>query len=281
MNSDLRDTFSATAIGRIIGEQSTSVCLSTEQAYQNDWLRFSQWCLDNDREELPAHPKTVSLFVRSEQEAGVGMATLNRRVAAISYMHRNADLPSPLAHDEAQLIREVLSRPKGRPRRGTQKPSIRIWRDVFEAIPASDLEGLRDRALLSLHVSAAFRLAELSRLSAGQIRFDRSSAQIQLGRFRSHTARGASAITITDDTHFLPVLHLRRWMEASEPEERMLFLQCNGDRVTGQSLSEDEIAAIMAARVTATGYLAKGVKSGRFQVEEGPAGGAHGTPLSN
>lgn len=281
MNNYVRDTFFAAVQGRVIGEESTSIRLSTEQAYQHDWFRFSQWCLDNDQDELPAHPKTLSLFLKSEQDAGAGTATLNRRVAAISYMHRNADLPSPLAHDEAQLIREVLTRPKARPRRGVQKPSIRLWRDVLEAIPASDLEGLRDRALLSLHVSAAFRLAELARLSAGQVRFDRSSAQIHLGRFRSHTARGASAITLTDDTHLVPVSRLRRWMAASEAADGALFLCCDGDRVTGQPLSEDEIAAIMAARVTATGYLAKGVKSGLFQVEEGAPGGARSEDLSS
>ncbi len=281
MNNYLRDTFFVAAHGRIIGDESTSVCFTTEQVYQRDWLRFSQWCLDRNLDELPAHPHTVSLFLGSEQEAGAAVATLNRRVAAISYMHRNAGLPSPLAHQEAQLIREVLSRPKARRRRGAQKPAIRIWHDVLEAIPESDLEGLRDRALLSLHAAAAFRLMELSRLSAGQVRFDRFSAQINLGRFRSHTARGVSAITITDDTHLLPALHLRRWMDASAAEERLLFVQCSGDQLTGQPLSEDEIAAIMAARVTAAGYLAKGVKSGRFQVEEGPGGEARGTPLSH
>ncbi|HEX3984630.1 MAG TPA: site-specific integrase, partial [Acidisoma sp.] len=155
MNNSIRDAFFTALDGRIHSEESTSVSLATEQAYQHDWNRFSQWCLDQESIELPAHPKTVSLFLRSEQEAGAGAATLNRRVAAISYMHRNANLPPPLAHGEAALIREVLARPKTSVRRrSAQRPGIENWRLVLEAIPEIDPEDLRDRALVALHVSA-------------------------------------------------------------------------------------------------------------------------------
>lgn len=270
MNHYVRDAFVASIPGRPRGEELTSVSQTTEQAYQYDWLRFSQWCLEHKHVELPAHPSAVAHFLQTETAAGAGMATLNRRVAAISYMHRAAGLPTPLAHGDAQIIRDFLIRPSSpRPRRGPRKRSCDLWQEVLQATPETEIEGLRDRALIALHVSAAFRLLELARLTVGQIRLDRASAQINLGRFRSHTARGSSAITVIDDAPITPVSHLRAWMEASGALTGPLFRHCAAEGVTMAGLEEDDVARIMAARITAAGHLPKRIAGGQIQVREG------------
>jgi site-specific recombinase XerC len=139
-----------------------------------------------------------------------------------------------------------------------------------EAIGEDAPEDLRDRALLSLHVSGAFRLVELARLSFAQVRFDRSSAQIHLGRFRSHTARGSSAITIMDDQLLNPVSHLRRWMEACPEQTGSLFRHAGQGRITDQALTESEIAAIIGRRANTCGYDAKAPDGGGlFQIKTG------------
>lgn len=236
----------------------SSVSLTTEQVYQYDWSRFSKWCIENEEQELPAHPKALSRFLQSEKAAGSGMATLNRRIAAISYMHRNNDLPSPLSHEDAALIRAIVAPPKAATRRRlVKKPAIQTWQEIVAAIGDEKPEDLRDRALLSLHVSGAFRLVELARLAFGQVRFDRSSAQIHLGRFRSHTARGSSAITLMDDQHLSPVSHLRCWMDACPLHTGSLFRHTADHRITDQPLSEAEIAAIITDRAKALGYAVK------------------------
>ena len=270
MNHYAREAFFTTLPGRPRGEDLSTVSQTTEQAYQYDWLRFSQWCLQHDHLELPAHPATVAHFLHGETAAGAGMATLNRRVAAISYMHRNAGLPTPLAHGDAQIIRDSLVRPSSlRTPRGPRRRSSDLWHAVLQATPETELDGLRDRALIALHVSAAFRLLELARLTVGQIRLDRASAQINLGRFRSHTARGSSAITVIDDAPLTPVSHLRAWMEASEALSGPLFRHCAEEAVTDQGLDEDEVARIMAARISAAGHLPRRSPGGLIQVQEG------------
>jgi integrase len=270
LNHYARDTLFTAIPDRPHGQDFSSVSLSTERTYQYDWLRFCQWCLDHDRVELPAHPATVASFLQGEKETGAGMATLNRRVAAISYMHRNAGLPTPLSHGDAQIIRDFLVRPSARrPRRGAQRRSVDLWHEVLDRTAETELESLRDRALIALHVSAAFRLLELSRLTVGQIRLDRASAQINLGRFRSHTARGSSAITVIDDAPLTPVSHLRAWMETSEALTGQLFRRCTDEAATDEGLGEEEIAGIMTARITAAGHLARRVAGGLIQVREG------------
>ncbi|MCB8879594.1 hypothetical protein ACELLULO517_05060 [Acidisoma cellulosilytica] len=270
MNNFTRDMFFTATEGRTRAEGSSSIGAATEQAYQHDWMRFSQWCAENHESELPAHPRSVSLFLASEKGTGAGLATLNRRIAAISYMHRNNDLPSPMIHEEAPLIRAMIARPKVTTvRRIVQRPSIHIWQEIVEAIGEDAPEDLRDRAILSLHVSGAFRLLELARLAFPQVRFDRSSAQIHLGRFRSHTARGSSAITIMDDQLLNPVSHLRRWMDACPTQSGSLFRHAGDGRITDKPLTESEIAAIITGRANASGYDAKPPEGGGlFQVRQ-------------
>lgn len=266
----VRDSFPTVLPGRPRGEEFSSVSLTTEQAYMHDWGRFTQWCLAHGSAELPAHPRAVLSFLESEKRAGAGMATLNRRVAAINYMHRNIGMPSPLAHEDAQVIRDLLVRPSGlRPRRTPRKRSVDLWQEVLEAIPQSDRRGLRDRALIALHVSAAFRLLELSRLTIGQVRLDRASAQINLGRFRSHTARGSSAITVIDDAPITPVSQLRIWMEACGALSGPLFRRLAEEGVTDQGLTEDEIAAVMTTRILAAGHQPRRGAGGLIQLREG------------
>lgn len=275
MNKYARESFLAPLEEHALNEMSSSVSSATEQAYQHDWNRFSRWCLANDVSELPAHPKTVAAFLEGEQAAGAGPATLNRRVAAISYMHRNASLVPPLAHAEADLIRAALLRPKAAaPRRAAKRPGVENWRAVMDAVTGQEADALRDRALIALHVSAAFRLLELARLTVGQVRLDRNSAQIHLGRFRSHTARGSSAITVMDDMALAPVSHLRLWMEAGGSRQGSLFHRCSAQGLEDQPLSEAEIGAIMAARARAAGYALRRAAGGLFQPEPLMAEGA-------
>ncbi|MCB8877234.1 tyrosine-type recombinase/integrase [Acidisoma silvae] len=253
-------------------EGAPAIGAATEQAYQHDWMRFSQWCAEHDVSELPAHPQAVASFLESEKGTGAGIATLNRRIAAISYMHRSNQLPSPMTHEEASVIRAMIARPKvPTVRRTVQRPSIQIWQEIVEAIGEDTPLELRDRALISLHVSGAFRLIELARLSYAQVRFDRSSAQIHLGRFRSHTARGSSAITIMDDQLLNPVSHLRRWMDACPTPNGSLFRQADGGRISDQPLAESEIALIIAGRAGFCGYDAKAPDGGGlFQIRARP-----------
>lgn len=268
MNNFTRDTFFIATEGFTPSDNAASIGAATEQAYQYDWTRFSSWCARHNEIELPAHPRAVSLFLESEKGAGAGLATLNRRIAAISYMHRNNDLPSPMAHEEAPLIRAMVARPKvPTTRRVVQRPGVRIWQEIVEAIGEDGPEDLRDRALVALHVSGAFRLIELARLTFPQVRFDRSSAQIHLGRFRSHTARGSSAITIMDDQLLNPVSHLRRWMDACPAQIGSLFRHAADNRITNDAMSEGEIADVIARRAAESGYEAKAPEGGGlFQI---------------
>ena len=84
---------------------------ATERAYRSDWADFSGWCGRAGLSPLPATPATVGAYL-SARAGELKVATLNRRVAAITVVHRTAGLG--LAGGKLTIYlswREVFTRP--------------------------------------------------------------------------------------------------------------------------------------------------------------------------
>jgi hypothetical protein len=71
---------------------------NTIRAYKADFTIFAAWCDAHNQPPLPASPKTVADFLR-DQSASAKSATISRRRAAISRVHRLLKLANP-APDE-------------------------------------------------------------------------------------------------------------------------------------------------------------------------------------
>ena len=90
---------------------------ATLRAYKSDWRLFCAWCGENGYRPLPAAPATVAAFLTLLAERGfvpaeprrtkrgtvlerrdpvpLGRATVGRRLAAIVFAHRAADMEPP------------------------------------------------------------------------------------------------------------------------------------------------------------------------------------------
>ena len=67
---------------------------STRKAYGTDYRIFKAWCDARGVSALPAAPETVASYLASQ--AGTSKpSTLGRRVAAIRYAHKLANLETP------------------------------------------------------------------------------------------------------------------------------------------------------------------------------------------
>ena len=66
---------------------------ATIKAYRSDLRDFSAWCASQGAlEPLPAIPETVSAYLAHLADRGLSASTVSRRLAAISYAHRQAGL---------------------------------------------------------------------------------------------------------------------------------------------------------------------------------------------
>ena len=69
--------------------------LSTRKAYGTDFRLFKAWCEVRGVSSLPASPETVAAFLAAVTGNGTKPSTLARRVAAIRYAHKLAQLDTP------------------------------------------------------------------------------------------------------------------------------------------------------------------------------------------
>src|SRR5665213_3630036 len=74
----------------------------TLSGYTSDLRMFALWCKARDLPWLPADPEAVASFVDDEARIK-SIATIKRRISAIKFAHRIADLPSPIERSVVHL----------------------------------------------------------------------------------------------------------------------------------------------------------------------------------
>ncbi len=79
--------------GTVINDQTQSPI--PRSRYRSDWTEFSTWCTTNGIDPLPAAAASVTGYLTMLANAGAKVGTMSRRLAAIKFAHRTADLPDP------------------------------------------------------------------------------------------------------------------------------------------------------------------------------------------
>lgn len=145
------------------------------RALRADLKVFAQWSAANGFPSLPASPQTVARFLRDSADAGKKAATLSRYASSIARAHALADLADPT---KAELVRlELKAQRRALGVRQKQARGLRFRGEVADplaaagpigvcveamlAAAADTLQGLRDRALLSLAFDTGLRRSEI------------------------------------------------------------------------------------------------------------------------
>jgi hypothetical protein len=84
---------------------------NTQRAYRHDW--FLVYCIEHGLESLPAAPAAVAAFLRAECERGRAVATVRRRAAAVSLVHRAARLTDSCKSEPVRLALRAIARELG------------------------------------------------------------------------------------------------------------------------------------------------------------------------
>ena len=107
----------------------------------------------------------VRAYLSHGENTGLRFATLQRRVAAIKWWHRQRDLPSPTDHPS--IGRQLKSYAKDRderPIRQKERLELDLVGALADTIDTSTSIGKRDRALLLLGFALGLRRSELAAL---------------------------------------------------------------------------------------------------------------------
>jgi site-specific recombinase XerD len=212
-----------------------SISANTRKAYANAWRDFEYYCNSiAGVRALPCSPQNVLDYLTYLADAGVAVATIDQRVAAIAFMHRLGEYEDPTA---PSVVRQLLS---GIRRRRAelgerQRHVAPLMRDdlfmLVAAIP-DDLRGLRDKALLLLTFAIARRESEVAALTLDDVRFigarHRPSEMIVTIQRSKTDQEGEGQIKriprLSEESEMIcPVRAVRAWLDASEITAGALF----------------------------------------------------------
>lgn len=150
---------------------------NTLRAYRSDLRHFTGWLADHGIQHAPVSPTDVARYLAACAAAGLKASTIQRRVAAISWLHDQLDLPPPTRSrtvtDVMAGIRNTLGTAPDKKRALTTDDILTMvdhTRTLMRAHPSAGPEALadslarRDQVILLLGFAAGARRSELAAL---------------------------------------------------------------------------------------------------------------------
>ena len=77
-----------------LGYKEAARSPATKRAYQSDFRLFEEWCGQAGLGSLPATISTIGLYMTELSTGGAKVSTISRKLAAISFRHKEQKLPS-------------------------------------------------------------------------------------------------------------------------------------------------------------------------------------------
>jgi site-specific recombinase XerD len=228
---------------------------ASERALRGDVLRFSRWCAEAGRRDLPASAETVADFIDAMSRDGLAPATIARFVSSISTFHRAAKAANPA---ETKIVIDALRRMR-RELKVKQRQAAPITDDIVvrmlePAVAGSALGDLRNRALLATAYVTLARRGELVAMLCEDLETDRDG----WGTIAIHSSKtdqeGAGAVVgISPDA----MTHVARWIAAAGITSGRLFRSVDKDGRVGAALEAGTVARIFRAMAAKAGVSAK------------------------
>ena len=245
---------------------------ATRKAYWHDFRFFGLWCQDHGFDVLPASPSAVAAYLSAEAHHGARPATIQRRRAAIRYVHRSGGRPSPTEDEQVRAVMRGIRRASSvAPRRVT--PATLDHVAAMAPRPDGTLATLRDRALLLLGFAGGFRRSELVALDVADVEEFPNGLRVTKRRAKADQVAD-TVTTIAGGETPCPVTAVREWLAATGLSEGPLFRPIRrGGHIQSQRLTDRSVANIIKAHAARVGF-----ESASFSGDSLRAGSSRGTP---
>ncbi len=242
---------------------------NTRKAYASDWTQFEAWCAGERWSALPAAPETVALYLTAMTMQGRKLNTLTRRLAAINQAHLAAGLPSPTSTPVVHAVLTGIRRTHGTAAQGVDALLTEDIVAMVRTLPDT-LLGKRDRALLLLGFSGAFRRSELVKMDLKDIVQRREGLAITLPFSKTDQIGRGRLVGIPYGEHdeSCPVRALQDWLEAAQITEGAVFRGLNrhgqliSSRLSGRAVATIIKRAADAAGLDSAKYSGHSLRAG-------------------
>lgn len=149
---------------------------NTLKNYGGDWRTFQTWCTKHGHQPVPVSAEALAAYLAELRTQGRKAATISHHLAAIKWAHIQAGALSHKRGEWAGSSTVVQTVLRGVSRRaGAQRQMEPVLAAELMAMLAKtprNISGARDRALLVLGWSGAFRVSELVALDVADLTFD-------------------------------------------------------------------------------------------------------------
>jgi integrase len=230
---------------------------STLRAYAHDWQQFRLWCERNALVPLPASPQTVILYSTDLAKNQLKKwNTLSRRLAAISQLHSQAGFESPTRAWAVKQFLQGLRRELGVAPVRKKPVLVADLQEILKQVPDS-LLGKRDRALLLVGFTGAFRRSELIGLNVEDLEETRDGMIVHIRRSKTDQEGEGRKLGIPPgaDEATCPIRALSEWTVAAQLVSGPLFRSVNRHgQVLGARLSGEGVAIVVKRYVEKLGY---------------------------
>ena len=242
---------------------------ATRRGYASDWRTFQAWCERAGVSSLPAFPETVAMYIADLAE-GHKPATVSRHMAAIPAAHKACGLESPasMRHGAVASVWQGIRRTHGVAQNTKAPVLIDELRSMVRYLRPG-LIGARDRALLLIGFSGAFRRSELVALDLEDIQFTGDGLVVMLRRSKTDQEGEGRKVGIPygSNPETCPVRSLRAWLEAAGTASGALFPSITRHGRIKSRMSGYAVALIVkrhagAAGLTVASYSGHSLRAG-------------------
>jgi integrase len=248
---------------------------NTQRAYKADLADFTRYCDAHGFDPLPASPQTVALYLtdlsstkcvrsNSGEMVTASVATILRRMVAITQAHKRAGLPNPINDPHVRSIVAGIKRTRGTAQRKKTALTGDRLKEVLAAIEGestpgdpSTLKGKRDRAMLLLTWFTACRRSEIAALNVEDLRFDRTGLVVTIRKSKTDQTGAGREIGVPRiaDRELCATTAVSAWIAASgiNTTSGPLFRSIDRHGNIGSRISPYDIARLVQRVTKAAG----------------------------
>lgn len=224
---------------------SASLSEATRRAYRGHCRSFARWCSQLGLPSYPTTSEIVAGWITHLVQQGKRPSTISQSVSAISAVHALRGV-SNLRHTPD--VKRALSgavRTLGVAPQKKEAATAPLVLQMIASLTGDTLKAKRDRALLALGFSGAFRRAELVALQVEDVRLVPGGAFVTIRRSKTDQTGEGQTIGVPTGVSIRPLEHLNAWLKASEITEGLIFRRLNRHGHILGSLSGSAVAEIV------------------------------------
>jgi site-specific recombinase XerD len=230
---------------------------NTIRAYRADMEEFIRYCRRERKSALPANPTIVAAFLLSTMHQGIRSATIRRKVASISAIHRLGEYGDPTKHPQVKLAIRKIHRQLGTRYRQAYPITESVLQKLL-AVCGNDIRGKRNKALLRLAYDSMRRRAEIVSLRTEDIDRD-ADGRISILLRKSKTDQEGAGQWI----HFgrKATLAIDEWLDISGIKSSYIVRGLDASGVVTQELSAGQVGRIFKSLAKKAGLTSEAIRS--------------------